>query len=147
MSLSPNFVQAVCYLYPTAVIGKDVVLQDDGAGPYLKAWNLPGSPPTDQQIADAVALVPAAQLTAKRTDAKAILDTDTKQGRLQRALVLRLAASLNDARQWITAYKAAVAAAASMADLKTRVAALPDLPDLTPQQIVTAIKNAIDQEN
>jgi hypothetical protein len=57
MSLNPNFAEAVRRLYPGVRFRRDVIIQDDsnGAGPYLAAWNLPGSPPTDAQIATAMA--------------------------------------------------------------------------------------------
>jgi hypothetical protein len=35
--------------------GKDFIAQDDGAGPFLKAWLSPQPQPTDQAIADAAA--------------------------------------------------------------------------------------------
>jgi hypothetical protein len=47
-------------------------------------------------------------------------------------------------RAWITSFKAAVAAATNLADLKTRVAALPALPAITNAQLVTAISSRID---
>jgi hypothetical protein len=34
---------------------KDVLLQDDGQGPYIKEWNLAIAKPTDAQLADAEA--------------------------------------------------------------------------------------------
>ena len=57
MSLNPNFVEAVRRLFPNASFTRDVILQDnaDGNGPFLAKWNLPGSPPTDTDIANAMA--------------------------------------------------------------------------------------------
>lgn len=56
MSLNPNFVEAVRRLYPGVSFLRDVVMQDnaDGKGPFLAEWNLPGSPPTDAEIATAM---------------------------------------------------------------------------------------------
>jgi hypothetical protein len=51
---------------------------------------------------------------------------------------------INLLRQWITSFKAAVAAATSLADLKTRVAALANMPDRTLSQYKTAVLNHID---
>ena len=34
--------QAIEYLYPNARQPDDYIIQDDGAGPYLVAWHLPG---------------------------------------------------------------------------------------------------------
>lgn len=50
MSLHPKFHEAVKRLYPDVKFIDDVIVWDDGAGPYLKAWKLPGSPPTDAEI-------------------------------------------------------------------------------------------------
>lgn len=55
-----NFVETVRRLNPTVSFWRDVLIQDnaDGKGPFLVAWNLPGSPPTDAEIAAAMALPP-----------------------------------------------------------------------------------------
>jgi len=50
MTLHPKFHEAVKRLHPEVNFIDDVIVWDDGAGPYLKAWNLPGSPPTDAEI-------------------------------------------------------------------------------------------------
>lgn len=57
MSLHRDFLEAVKRLHPSATFVDDVIVQDDsdGRGPYLKAWNLPGEPPTDAEIAAAMA--------------------------------------------------------------------------------------------
>lgn len=47
----------------------------------------------------------------------------------------------NRIRQWITDFKAAVAAATSLADLKTRIAALNDLPQVPMNVAIQAMKN------
>lgn len=54
---------------------------------------------------------------------------------------------LNNVRQWITDFKADVAAATNLADLKTRVAANPDLADRTLSQLKTAIQNRISKDD
>jgi len=57
--------KAFAYLYPTARPLDDYELRDDGNGVvYLAVWNLPGDPPTAQQIADAIAAYDAAQAAA-----------------------------------------------------------------------------------
>lgn len=48
---------------------------------------------------------------------------------------------LNLLRDWITAFKAAVAAATSLANLQTRVAALPNTPDRTVPQAIQAVRD------
>jgi hypothetical protein len=65
------------------------------------------------------------------------------QAKLYRAVMLVAVDELNILRQWLTSFKAAVAAATSLADLQTRVAALPATPDRTPTQAVNAITNKI----
>jgi hypothetical protein len=62
MSLNLNFQAAVARMYPGVSFRTDVIIQDDGAGPYLKTWNASGSallagtsPPTDAQIATVMA--------------------------------------------------------------------------------------------
>lgn len=47
--------KAFAHLYPDAVLLVDYVLQDDGAGPYLAMWGLPGDPPTEGEITTAIA--------------------------------------------------------------------------------------------
>ena len=52
------------HLYPELTFGQDgeaadCVLRDDGAGPYIAAWNRPEPQPTPEQIA--AAMLPAAQ--------------------------------------------------------------------------------------
>jgi hypothetical protein len=64
-----------------------------------------------------------------------------------RAIVLVAIDEINLLREWITSFKAAVAAATSLANLQTRVAALPDLPDRTPAQAKAAVTNKIDSGN
>ena len=60
------------------------------------------------------------------------------EARAYRAVAAIMVDEINSLRDWITIFKAAVAAATSLADLKTRVAALPDLPDRTLQQAKNA---------
>ncbi len=141
-----NFIEAVQYLYPGVSFLKDVIVHDDGLGPYLYQWNLPGEPPTDQQIADAIAAIPGAVLTAKRNAAKAIIDNDVPDGRVERAVIALLVQELNLLREWIESFKSAVAASVSLANLQTRVAALATMSDRTGPQVTNAIKSAIDLE-
>jgi hypothetical protein len=57
-----------------------------------------------------------------------------------KAIVLALIDELNLLREWIVAFKAQTAAATSLANLQTRVAALPDLPDRTVPQAIAAVR-------
>jgi len=56
-----------------------------------------------------------------------------------KAVALVMLDEINIIRQWDTSFKAAVAASTSLADLKTRVAALPAMPDRTPAQLKSAV--------
>ncbi len=58
--------------------------------------------------------------------------------RAYRAVAGIMVDEINILREWIVAFKAATAAATSLANLQTRVAALPDLPDRTLAQARTA---------
>lgn len=59
-------------LFPGIRAGIDVTLQDDGAGPYIKAWHYDGhAQPTDAQIA---AAAPAAELAAAQAAALTAID-------------------------------------------------------------------------
>lgn len=56
--------EALRYIYPDLDFRTGCLLQDDGAGVYIAAWNDPRPQPTAQQIADAQ--LPAAK--ARRID-------------------------------------------------------------------------------
>ncbi len=60
-----------------------------------------------------------------------------------RAAALLMMDELNAVRQWITDFKAAVAAATTLADLKTRVAALVNLPQRNALQIKPALATRV----
>jgi hypothetical protein len=64
--IHPKFIEAVRRLYPSANFVRDVELQDDGEGPYLKSWNLPGGPPTDAEIDAVMAQPPPPEPITKR---------------------------------------------------------------------------------
>lgn len=79
-----------------------------------------------------------------RTGADAIVNGVTVDGKVMRAVAAVLVDEINNLRQWLAQFKAEVAAAASLADLKTRVATLPAMPDRTLAQAKTAILGKID---
>lgn len=96
---------------------------------------------------DAIDAAAAAAVIANaKTAAKAIQDDLTSQSRAIRAVVKETVDELNAIRQWIVAFKVQVAAATNLANLQTRVAALPDMPDRTYTQAKTAINNIVDGE-
>ena len=80
----------------------------------------------------------------KRNGAKAIYDAPVPLGMDYRGTLLVAVDEINLLRQWLVAFKAEVAAATSLADLKTRVATLPNMPDRTVAQARNAIHAKID---
>jgi len=142
--------EAITVLYPSAQPLTDYRVQEDGTGAVLTAWNTAalGAQPS-QATLDAVtqAQVDAALTALLRTQAKALYDlltTHTGEAKVVRALVAVLLDEINTLRGWLASFKTEVAAAASLADLKTRVATLPPTPDRTPAQAKTAITQKID---
>ena len=81
-----------------------------------------------------------------RALAKQFQDDQQAQNVALRVTVKLLVDELNVLRQWLTSFKAETAAATSLADLKARVATLPNTPDRTYAQAKTAINNLIDGE-
>jgi hypothetical protein len=79
-----------------------------------------------------------------RDQAVDAIDNDrTSHWKAERAAAAVLVDEINLLRDWNTGLASAVAAATSLADLKTRVALLPALPDRTLSQAKTAIQNKI----
>lgn len=94
---------------------------------------------------DAVdAAIAAAILAAQRDGAKTVFDSAAQEGKILKAVILLLIDELNDLRGWLVDFKVEVAAATSLADLKTRVAGLPNMADRTSAQARTAIRSKID---
>lgn len=83
---------------------------------------------TSQQRASAVTLATAPEPASKLTRAAfySIIDVAVSE--------------INLLREWIVAFKVAVAGAATLAALKTAVANLPDMPDRTTQGAVATVK-------
>ena len=67
------------------------------------------------------------------------------EARAYRAVAAIMVDEVNALREWIVSFKAAVAAATSLANLQTRVSALPDLPDRTLQHAKTAFISKIQE--
>jgi hypothetical protein len=104
--------------------------------------------PTIDAFDDSDTAQNAAENQAYRGTAQIRLDDDrTDLYKILRAEADVLVGELNILRQWFMSFKAEVAAATSLADLKSRVATLPDTPDRTLSQALTALKNTISQGN
>jgi len=117
------------YVNPQAGYAEELVADNS---PELVAF-LAG--PTDAEKRLAVA-----------TSSKSVLNGPGEHAVVNRALAALLLSEINALRSWITDFKAAVAGAASLANLKTAVAALPKMPDRTRTQAIQAILNNCDTE-
>jgi hypothetical protein len=84
------------------------------------------------------------QTNDDQTAADTVLNTAAGIGILHRAVAAVMVDEINAIRDWITSFKSAVAAATSLADLQTRVAALAGMPDRTLAQAKTAVQAKID---
>jgi hypothetical protein len=113
----------------------------------------PAASATQQQIDAANAIIaafadtPEAQAAWESDQAKATahdsVDAIHADAKLLRAFADILKDELNILRAWLTDWKADVAAASSLANLQTRMAANSDLPARTLAQLKTALKNRI----
>lgn len=81
--------------------------------------------------------------TISRLFALAFADNDEALPLLLRAVLLVELDAINTLRQWTVSFQAAVAAATSLTDLKTRVAALTTLNDITAATAKAAVKTKI----
>lgn len=151
----PNLAYIIAYLFPSARLLIDYRVSDNGSGPFISFWNVATlGPQPSQATLDATAIDPAfitwleshggnATLTLRRK-AKDALDAVRDNEVFIRAVAAVAADDINTIRQWLTDFKAQTALATSLANLQTRVAALPNMPQRTLPQIRTAIANKID---
>ena len=118
------------------------------AGVPQKYWKLTGDVLSEMSAGEKTvvddALAAAAKTSAKTTAKNEI---DGNPGYDLRSIAKLIVDEINALRQWIVSFKVEVAAATSLADLKTRVASLPDMPDRTLAQAKTAYKTLIDGSN
>lgn len=76
-----------------------------------------------------------------REKAQTALDnTKSEAFAVDRALALIVLREINGLRTWLRDFKSAVAAATNLANLQSRVAALPSTPNYTQRQLMDAIK-------
>lgn len=125
-----------------------VGLSEQGAG-----WRIDFAPEaTTEQRAAAQAIVDGWNETQSNNTQASILKALAKEYHIGlkaenmalRATVTLVVDELNILRQWLSDFKTEVAAATNLANLQTRVASLPNMPDRTYQQAKTAIKTLID---
>ncbi len=77
-------------------------------------------------------------LPQDQKDAVLLINLNGANPRAYRAIAALAIDEINTLREWIVSFQAAVAAASSLANLQTRVAALPNLPDRTIAQAKAA---------
>lgn len=80
----------------------------------------------------------AASVTRAQRDAVLFMISPEGNARAYRAVASIMVDEINAVRGWIVSFKAQVALATTLADLKSRVSGLPDLPDRTIAQAKTA---------
>lgn len=102
---------------------------------------------TIQEKAAVDAAIAAALLAERRLGAKNLFDAIDLYGRILRAVVALVVDEINILRQRDRDRAVDVAAATTLADLKTRWAARSSLADRTYAQARTAIRNFINGEN
>jgi len=151
---------ALQFLYPAGDPLVDWVVKDDGGGPVITYWNTAGlgTQPTSQAIAAALADNTTvggqvysewlaehggdAALTLRRIASEAV-DTSDPAYVFTRALALVVLDELNVHAARITAILDAIDGASSLADVKTAIAAINDIPQRTIAQLKTAMKAQI----
>lgn len=93
---------------------------------------------TSGQITAAQNVLDTAPATSPELTAQALIDAMPV---FEKAILLTIIDELNILRDWIMSFKAATAAATSLANLQTRVAALSNMPDRTPAQAIQAVRD------
>ncbi len=83
-------------------------------------------------------LIPQDQKSAVR-----LINLTDANARAYRAVAALAIDEINTLREWIVSFQVAVAASTSLANLQTRVAALPNLPDRTLAQAKAAFINKV----
>lgn len=137
------------YGFPGAVWSISEISTETDAQNYARlVWVSPGTKPTLVEIQAQEAAATAAMAAFPKTLAKLIFADSNPDMQIValaiRAFAVRALASDNTLRDLWTQFKAATAAATSLANLQTRVAALPNMPQRNKQQMWQAIRDDID---
>jgi hypothetical protein len=125
---APAPIAALAYAPPAAVVPTWRGGPDGAAQALIDGWDWTPRTAAERARARAVELLAAVADESAQRD---------------RAVVLVALDEVNDLRAWVTQFKAAVAAASSLADLKSRVAALPNLPQRERDQAKGAVATKI----
>jgi hypothetical protein len=104
---------------------------------------VPAEAVMEAKWAELLAAEPTPQ-AALRARVKQLFDGTSEGGVKDRAIAWLLVNQLNALRQWDMSFKAAVAASTSLADLKSRVALLPDLAQITLSAARQALRDLLD---
>lgn len=150
-SVDPSFYQGRqdVKIYDNTTTPTESEIKATVAGKVLKYLKVSGATVLDYTQAEKDAQdasEAAANIAQAKQAAKNLYDATDSNSRLIRAGDKLVVDEINLLREWITAFKAAVAASTSLSNLQTRVAALPDVPDRTYAQGKTAIFNLVDGE-
>jgi XkdW protein len=98
--MTARLTEAIRYLYPDASLITDVVVEDDGSGPGIALWRLPGDPPTEQQIADALSAIDSAPPPRRLVAKSLIISRLIEAGRIEAARAALEANASAYARWW-----------------------------------------------
>jgi hypothetical protein len=145
-----NLAAIIMWLHPTANPLKDFQVDETPGGDVITHWDaaaMGGAKPTENSLLaqNAAYLAAGGKNALFRAQAKALFKEVLDLARMvDRAIVLTSMDEINLIRSWITSYKAAVAAATSFDNFKTRVAALPNLAQRTAVQAKNSIESKID---
>lgn len=115
-----------------------ITISDTGKGLFVKRWDFEPK----LTIEDLEAIRQSAEFQTYLANRDNIIDRLLNQNFIEkdgRRFALITLDELNDVRQWITDFKVAVNAATSLTNLKTGVAALPNLPQRTMPQLKNAM--------
>lgn len=138
--------EAISVLYPNAIPGRDwMVVRSDGVETITR-WNPALGPKPTQAQLDAVTEVDVsnARLGALYAKAKSLLTADDELSKKEKATLLVILDEFNRHADKINAMFAAFAAATSLQNLQTRMAAIGGYPERTIGDLRTAIESKID---
>ena len=117
-----------------------IMMQDnsDGQGVHF-TWRIE-NPPTKATI-DAIDDTEAT-LWAEQARLTILVDYD-KWSEREKAMLKLLLKDNNALRKWVNDFKTAISESSSLADVKTKVAALPDMPERTKPQVMKALEDEL----
>ena len=139
--------EAIFALYPNQGIERRVIVISIDGVESIKSWDDALGPQPTQAELDAVTQeqVDTARLAKLRLQAKTLIDsTNDDSVERDKAIAFAVLDGVNSLRAWLVDFKATVAATTSLETLKTGVAALPDLREITRQQMLDVIKTKLD---